>query len=571
MTQSYSTASFDACQDPSRWPRLDAATVLLAYDDAANSSLSQRRFADLHGVPRSTLQYWLSCREDYADLDPPLAAFFLSPAGDTFLRSIVVALFVVFQQSGLCGLRPLSQFLSLTKLDRFVASSYGSLQRLGCHFQRELPLFAQEEQQRLGPQMPAKRAALCLDENFHGQRICLVALEAVSNFILLETYASQRDSATWVPLIRKAVEGLPLSVVLTTSDRASGLIATAEELLAEFFPDLFHGQHDLHKQITFPLVRQCQAASKEVEKAEKSLEKLKQAQQEYRHEQHGPGRPPAFEQRIAALTQQHTEALQRQLEAQTSKEQAAEAIRGLGDDLHPYDPASGRPLSVEQVDGRMSARMAKLDEIARAAGLPEKSQKEVERGACWAYSLLVPLGWWLEQAQQWLQGLDLAEDVAETIREKLLPGLYWQMAANKGRDAQQRQQRRRLAAQLLEEAWAKTSPLEQLSVEQRQRISREAIEVVGLYQRSSSAVEGRNSRLALLHHGKAGLSAEGLAALTVIHNYLSRREDGSTAAERFFEQKPRDLFAWLLHRLPDLPRPAAKRPRKASPCAISGD
>jgi hypothetical protein len=177
---------------------------------------------------------------------------------------------------------------------------------------------------------------------------------------------------------------------------------------------------------------------------------------------------------------------------------------------------------------------------------------------------LVPLGWWLKQTQTWLEGLNLGEEVNVVIREKLLSGLYWQMAADKGRDAEQKRQRRELAAKLLAEAWAPTSPLVRLSEEQRQRINRGAKEIVGLFQRSSSAVEGRNGRLALLHHGKAGLSPESLAALTVIHNYLSTREDGTSAAERFFEQKPRDLFTWLLQRLPDLPSPAAKRPQKAT-------
>ena len=55
-----------------------------------------------------------------------------------------------------------------------------------------------------------------------------------------------------------------------------------------------------------------------------------------------------------------------------------------------------------------------------------------------------------------------------------------------------------------------------------------------------------------------------LAALTVLHNYFSRRADGTTAAERFFGQKPDDLFGWLLQRLPELPRPAQPRPRKAA-------
>jgi hypothetical protein len=38
-----------------------------------------------------------------------------------------------------------------------------------------------------------------------------------------------------------------------------------------------------------------------------------------------------------------------------------------------------------------------------------------------------------------------------------------------------------------------------------------------------------------------------LKALTVIHNYMVKRADGTTAAERFFGQKHRDVFTWLVH------------------------
>ena len=78
-------------------------------------------------------------------------------------------------------------------------------------------------------------------------------------------------------------------------------------------------------------------------------------------------------------------------------------------------------------------------------------------------------------------------------------------------------------------------------------------------------MRGANGRLSLFHHGQGKPSDAPLRALTVVHNYLSRRADGTTAAERFFASKPRDLFSWLLGRMPDPPRPAAKRPKKADP------
>ena len=95
----------------------------------------------------------------------------------------------------------------------------------------------------------------------------------------------------------------------------------------------------------------------------------------------------------------------------------------------------------------------------------------------------------------------------------------------------------------------------------QQRVRAAARECAGRWVRSSSCVEGRNGLLALHHHGRRGLSDGRLQALTVLHNYWVRRADGSTAAGRFFGQQPRDLFAWLLERAPDPPRPAKRRPR----------
>jgi hypothetical protein len=50
-----------------------------------------------------------------------------------------------------------------------------------------------------------------------------------------------------------------------------------------------------------------------------------------------------------------------------------------------------------------------------------------------------------------------------------------------------------------------------------------------------------------------------LQTLTVLHNYLVRRSDRTTAAERFYGTAPRELFAWLLDRLSIPARPRARR------------
>jgi hypothetical protein len=96
-----------------------------------------------------------------------------------------------------------------------------------------------------------------------------------------------------------------------------------------------------------------------------------------------------------------------------------------------------------------------------------------------------------------------------------------------------------------------------------QRVWRnKAEECAHVFQRSSSCVEGRNGQLSLRFHAFRHVNERTLKVLTVLHNFFIRRSDGTTAAERFFEQKPRVLFTWLLDKM-ELPRPREKHSRQA--------
>ena len=64
----------------------------------------------------------------------------------------------------------------------------------------------------------------------------------------------------------------------------------------------------------------------------------------------------------------------------------------------------------------------------------------------------------------------------------------------------------------------------------------------------------------LIHnHGLHRISNRKLSALTAVHNFFIRRRDGITATERFFGNKPKAMFEFLLNNI-DLPgRPARRR------------
>ena len=88
-------------------------------------------------------------------------------------------------------------------------------------------------------------------------------------------------------------------------------------------------------------------------------------------------------------------------------------------------------------------------------------------------------------------------------------------------------------------------------------------ELAEVFQRSSSNVEGRNGYLSLRNHQLRGLDhPRKRACLTAMHNFFLTRADGTTAAERFFGQKPRSMFAAILASVEIPPAPLSP-PRRA--------
>jgi hypothetical protein len=267
---------------PSRRDGNDPATTaeVVEFEAAKERAISQRQFAQARELPRTTLQYWLS-RKAAIDADPALIAFFESPVGLAFLHRLVIATHLVFTQVGPCGIRLICQFMELSKLDRFVAASYGSQQEVSRKMEAEIGDFGQPERARLAAGMAGKKISICEDETFHPET-CLVAIEPASGFILVEKYAEHRDAETWNEAIKQATKGLAVEVIQSCSDEAAGILRhVREELGAHHSPDLFHPQQELQKATSLALEAQVSQASQAVEEAGKAVLKAEEEFQNY--------------------------------------------------------------------------------------------------------------------------------------------------------------------------------------------------------------------------------------------------------------------------------------------------
>lgn len=564
MTLPHSNPDTDSRPDPFRWSRHDTAQALHDFQQSQRPPQSRRQFAQQAGIPHASFDYWVR-RQQQPDSEPELAAFLHSPAGQRFLRRLLLAVHLACHQAGTCGLRDLTRFLVLAQLDRFVAASYGAQQALAAHLRDEVIAYGDQQRQRLAPGMAPKAIAACLDENFHGDQDCLVAIEPASNFLLLEAYRDNRDAETWTAALRQALGGMPVEIIQVTSDQAKGLIACARDGLdAHHSPDLFHGQQDLTRATALPLHRQTEAAAAEVAAADAHADQQRQRQEAYERGPRPPGRSPDWAVAGDLAHGRQRQAATRLAACQQRQEQTREAIRGLGDDYHPFDPCSGAPLEAAAVEERLQRRLAAVEEIVTQARLGERGREAVAKARRWLVPVVATIAWFWEAVRGRVAALELSAAAEQAVYEQLLPGLYWEKAAERGRDAEQRGRLRKLSERLLSRGRSSRGPLGRLSAAERAAVERVASEAAGLFVRSSSCVEGRNGRLSLYHHGQGPLGEKRLRALTVLHNYWAERPDRTTAAERFFGAKPQPLFEWLLERMPDLPRPV-KKASKASP------
>jgi hypothetical protein len=553
------------CPDNAKQPRWDRSTVtaeVVAFEATAHRAISQRQFAQEHGVPRSTLQHWLA-RKATIDADPALVAFFESPVGLAFLHRLVVAAHLVFTNVGPCGIRLVCQFLALSALDRFAAASYGAQQQVSQAMQAEISVFGAQEQFRLAQTMSPKKITVCEDETFHPE-ICLVAIEPVSDFILVEKYAQHRDAETWNQALEQALERLPVEVIQSTGDEAKGILSHVRDGLgAHHSPDLLHAQHELHKATGLPLRTQVSGMSQQVEQAQKQKQRAQEDDQSYRNGPPRPGFPPDFPKRIAQAEQAEAEARQELEAAHTRREQMQEAIKGLSEAYHPYDLANAQAMPAAEVERRLEARFAQIDRVAEEAQLSEGSRRRIEKARRLLRSLVATISFFHLQVRLWVSQLALSPEVEWVVVNELIPALYLERAAGKQPAAAPRAKVEAVCAPILARAREPASLLGQLPAEERAKIEGVAQQAADLFQRSSSCVEGRNGQLALRHHSLHRLSNGKLGALTVVHNYYLTRADGTTAAERFFGSKPADLFGWLVDHLEVPARPAAKRSKAA--------
>ena len=541
-----------------QWDR-DKNVIYVHEFEQLKGKVSQHQHAKDNGISRTTLQYWLE-RKRSLDVDSELINFFESPIGLAFLHRLVNAAHFEFSKNDTASIRSICNFFKLSGLSQFVASSYGAQQKVSIDMDDLIIQFAGSERKRLSADMPLKMIILCEDETFHPQ-VCLVAIEAISNFILLEQYATDRKADTWTACIESALSGLPVKAIQCTSDEASGLINHAKVALkVHHSSDLFHVAYEVGKGTSVALASLIKHNEKEVQKAEEKVKQAEEYRAIYESNKNTPvGWQPAFDKRVAEAKSERGEAQKLLEQAQEKQEIVRTARVEIGQAYHPYDPITGVKQEANKVGEELEKCFKKIREAIES--LSDKCKKHIDKAYRVVANMRATIAFFFLTINSYVENLNFSQEVKQILHESLIPGFYLQIAARKEKDSKRKKMILKKSEELLSILYERKGVLSDYSEAQLCFLEKSAKECAHLFQRSSSCVEGRNAQLSLIHHGLHRLSNRKLQALTAIHNYYIKRPDGTTAAERFFEKKPYDMFEWLLDHmeLPARPRNVLKK------------
>lgn len=467
-------------------------------------------------------------------------------AGQEWLRLLVIATIYTFGLKGNQGAERMSEFFELIRLAEHIGISPSSLRNLRRKMEKAIIEFQhmQEAQPREAGTESCEIVASG-DETWFNNDIVLVLMDLVSGYLIVEEEAEDRSYETWNAKAQARLKELGLSVKHFISDRGKALVKLATAGLGCLAgADIFHAQYGISKWLGRSLHGKLGRATQQLHEAQAKLVKLREeeAQADVIRTQ---------KQRVKEK-QEKLDVIQAGREAYSAVQQTISAV------VHAFGVADNQPQSSERVEERLEEQAQQLEQIALDYSVKDnkdalgKFRRQIED-----VSSIVDAWWtWTKESLE----DDIKADVRHWLLYVLLPVIYWYDQLQKTRNPEMREVYE-TALQKAQAAYADHPITRTISKKELDRWRTWAEWASGNFHRASSAVEGRNGALSQSYHNGRGLTSRRLRALTVIHNYDTRRRDGSTPAERLYGAQFPDLFDWLRDQMGALPLPRQSRQR----------
>ena len=468
-------------------------SVLAALKEAGKLPL--RKLGELCGFGKDKVQRALKALE--RKQIHPESVLWEPELAQQWLHRMLMALILTFVIEGGAGAERVSTFLHRVRLEKEIGSSPTALRKCINEVEELLAQYGKTQEQ--AQQGKLKDLVAGGDETFFRNLLILVLMDISSGYILLEDMSQDRRFDTWQEAVSKRLEELGCEVRLFTSDRGKALIKLAlEEFGCEPGADLFHAMQDLSRWQGLEFHRKLEKAKKAVQDAEAKLAQLDEQAIK------GAERNKAA-QRLA-------QAQGAEYKAEQGRKQYRGFLRGISKVLHPFTLDNQAQTSA-QVEQQLNTQLNGLERvaddhnIADRRGVIDKFKRQI-KDLCGRVG-----GWWI-WATESLAELQLEPEYQDWAQHSLLPVIYWEQQAART-DTPELREVYRGAHKLALQAWQSHPLTPSVPKETVAACQQWAETMTARFQRSSSAIEGRNGCLAQMYHNTRGLNARRLLVLSL--------------------------------------------------------
>jgi hypothetical protein len=376
------------------------------------------------------------------------------------------------------------------------------------------------------------------------ERMMLVFQDLATGYLLRAEGSDDRTLATWKARVDERLEGLGTRVLYWVSDRAKALMQLAEKgLECLSMPAFFHVMHDIVKSYALAIDRRLRQAHKDLKQAEALLES-------HRGRSHADGAGPEAQAQVEArqAAVRRWEAVQRTYRHQ---------LETLSLTLHPFGIAASAPQTSAEVESHLQAAVEASAACAQRHQLPARPEAMTKvRKQVPALAALVDC-WW-QGVQQDGASFLLSPRWRQWVHECLLPMAYGAHQVPRTR-CRRRKAKIQEALEAVQAAFEQHAITQQLAPQGLAAWHAWATDRVHVFQRASSAVEGRHGFLLQWHHHQRGLPKQRYKVWTVLYNFDCQAVDGTTPASRFFRRTFPDLFETVCSHIEVLPRPRQRK------------
>ncbi len=509
--------------------------IFNAFCDHAKQSI--RQVAQQTGLSKSSV-HRLKQAMEHRDTHPE-SWWWETEAGRCWLIRLVVATLYTFGLKRGVGAETISEFFGRLHLETQVGCSPSALRGVMHaleHVILETAMAWEHDGVAAGEAGPIIGA---VDETFL-ERMMLVFMDLVSGYLLFEEVAEDRSYDTWYALVEARLEALGAGVLSLVSDRAKALMKLAETGLACLsIPDLFHLIQELVKSYSLSICGRLRQARQALSQAQEHLRTCQAS--------HPSG---ADVQQAQAVVEACEAEVTRWESVHRAYRHHLETVSLI---VHPWRLVDSTRQTSEAVERQLQAETRAIEVLIATHGLPVK-QKTLDKVRKQLVGVSALVDFWWQGVWQDMQQVTLTPMWTRWIEEVLLPLMYWQQQVSRTR-CPRRKARLFQALEAVQDAFDRHPITRQLAPDVLEGWQAWAAGQAKAFQRASSAVEGRNGYLSQMHHNHRGLPKRRYKVWTVLHNFDCRASDGTTPASRFFRRGFPDLFETVLSNVEDLPRP----------------